>query len=358
MQDKNYINPFRIWLSEMWKDKKFKRIIYLITGIIISQSTPFICNPKLVFNSSIFITANYICQLIVIITAILFYYPYSRHFDRDFFSAELIKSHTAGEIKLVNLSIGEITDDINNAVEVQKKFTMNVIYIYLTLFAMYSILIVEQFANSDNDILYKTLVTFKILFSAIGISILLHFYYCLTYFRGRKDYIKDNMNMFNAVLGIITLIALIIGIVIIKEREIVEDYFKYLLIFYGVLTGVFFALFSGKLDDGLIGTPFLILIVLYGYAFLQSGFHLFMFKNRDVEFIWIISLALVLKIILSIYFYWLIRSDRIIIYSIFYHGFTNQTKDIRIKCEDILNTIESKKTEKYYKNKEVKKQSS
>jgi hypothetical protein len=86
----------------------------------------------------------------------------------------------------------------------------------------------------------------------------------------------------------------------------------------GLVVGVVIALFVGRLESTLIDSPRWVVACLYGYAVLQFGYPIFEGEGTELAQLFVLSLALALKVLLFWHVQRLILSGRLTYYMIGY----------------------------------------
>lgn len=357
-------NPFYDWLSKLGNQKWGKLTIVFFTAALTGVGKWSVLLIERIFHTTSplinHLNATMLFQLVTIALAIWFTYVYNRHFDINEFTIEMDKLFKSPKIKILKFDERvESKKLISYSIQTHRLFSEEIVKFYLCLFLIYLIFLVDmnlKYLLPQNITIPYTFIfadcistIIKLIINGVAILVLLKIYYALTYSYLDRHLVRKRLLFLRFLVGFL----MVLGSSIVLYRLILDynDLFiKEILAITGILTGITFALLIGKLDGPLIGTPTPILWVGYSYSLLQATFFLFDGSvGSSYVSILVIYFAVLFKIILMIYFFWLIRMDRIIIYTIFHWNIYLRTANERELIENVLEEIEKRK-ENEYKN--------
>ena len=307
------MNPFYSWLLGRSRSKWFFLIsvILIITLSVTPLALEFldnlvggILNQDIILHYS---EINIALNMLVTIAAILFIVPYYRHFDSSRFLERLDQEvRKDGLFECLNLDREQIIKRARMAFKIHRALSKRIIIFYFLIVSGYVSILLKQYVSSALAI--NVLEFLKVMLNNVVILVLLSMYYSLTFYNKRKLW---NSKLFNAIIysllsfSIIHAFGLVVDITLINSIAHAMS---------GVAAGVAFALLIGKFGGAIINTPTSILSLMFMYAVVQSMFVLLSFKDFSMyeeNIIFITYPCLILKCVMFIYFYWLIRQNRI-----------------------------------------------
>lgn len=333
-------NPFYDWFWHNFKSLKLGRLVISLFLALFGQIaliSGFLDGLIKNYSSDDFSITNIVLQISTLTIALILYLPQLLHFDSEKFISALLSKYqnkNRGSQYKVTKEIVEL------AISKHVKFTQNIVVLILLLVLSYIVVIFTKYTNTDYLNTHKGLCSLLVILNSCAIWVLAANYYLLTYFKGYETFVKTRSIILIFALGILTIAAIAFAV----RQDSFEELSKYCSYIYGiggVIVGIAFTLFVSRLSDALIGTPTTVLAVLMGYSLIQGYFYLFANVFEDALLLNIVLIvSFILKCITLLYFYWLIRYDRIIVYSICHPMLYETSVDWRDVLVETIEEIE------------------
>lgn len=341
------VDPFKSWLSEQFKSRWFISLVALLSPIILTpppairKLVQWVVDLIATDREVDYALINLVLNLVVTIVAVALVVPYREKIGKEKFLSLLKKEfETGGFFEILNVNAEDIVANSKIASKVHKVFSRMVLFFFLSIGLIYVIFILKLIFKSETY--QQAFSTLEIAVSCLSSVILLIAYYRLTYYRA-SQYITTNKILaisFGFAAICTTNAALTFGS---ENWEVINFWFHG---GAGVIAGVTFALLIGKMDSQMIGTPTWLLMLMFLYAMFQPLFILFgdqgicdQLGEQYLQFL--LYPTLLLKILMYLYFLWLIRRNRIITHIIFSPVIDRRIQNDAARMSNILNQAQA-----------------
>jgi len=218
-------------------------------------------------------------------------------------------------------------------------------FIWLGWFLLYAVTFCFSLDGFNNLFEEKSVLTIKsVLINTTNNLTSLFFFFCLLVLN--EIAIRKNNDTYK--VQIAPKWYLFFGLIIVFEialHAVFKDNKEQISTAFAIISGLFamisMSLLLGRLDSKLIdGLPMTVLVILFGYAGIQLFLPIFLEEGDGIfiNLIWIMYLALFCKIVLLIFIFWMIDTNRLFFYFLAVYRIHSNINNEWVKIKDAFTT--------------------
>lgn len=304
-------NPFYRWLLERLNNPRLYSFISILGLILAVLSSPHLVGDILSDSASsstiVYKRYSLVFNLIVTVVAIVWLIAFRRSYNPQGLERLLHTVQRKRTLRALSMNGDRIVPAIKQAISTGGQISSNVLMFYSSIAMLYAVLLLDNLWLGNNKMVAVVVVGIN----NLSIHYLISIYLKLTYSGRHRHKVRIRTWLIDILLLVITMANMYAHTHQLSDVEIGTTGLS------GLLVGVSFCLVIGKLDSLMIRTPTLVLYAMYCYAALQVLFVTLVILDESIFQLTLRYIALSLKIVMFIYFAWLLSKDRIILHLIF-----------------------------------------